>query len=97
MKSEGANYASRCDSSAEQRWGHPLLGFGRFLEGRGLWISHCVIPTCVAGALLLTSFERSPDQTTAPLATMMFGVALLFTFAAWVTGIQSLTERKDAQ
>ena len=84
MKTHDNNHSFRSVSFFEYRWGHPLPGFARFLGGTGFWISHAVIVSSVAGVLLLRWIETTLNQTIVTLATMMFGVALLFAFAGWI-------------
>ena len=50
-------HPSRSGLLFDRRWGHPLLGFARFLAGVGFWISHVVIVVGVVSVLLLTWFE----------------------------------------
>ena len=71
-------------ASDERRWGHPLLGFARFLVGTGFWISHGVIVVGVVAVLLLTWFDATINDTVGALARMLFRVACLFAFAGWL-------------
>ena len=84
MKAFKEKHQFESDLSFERRWGHPLLGFARFLGGAGFWISHVVIVSSVAGVLLLMWFDTTINKTIGTLATMTFGVALLFAFAGWI-------------
>ena len=69
-----STHPSRSELAFERRWGHPLIGFARFLASAGFWISHFVIVAGVGTALLLTSFDATIHHTTATIATMAFGV-----------------------
>ena len=84
MKSPKNEPTSGSGRSSERRWGHPLLGFARFLAGAGFWISHAIIVVGMVAVLLLTWSGATLDDITATLATMLFGVALLFAFAGWI-------------
>ena len=84
MKTRDNNHSFRSVSFFEYRWGHPLLGFARFMGGTGFWISHAVIVSSVAGVLLLRWLETTVHQPVGTLATMTFGVAFQFAFAGWI-------------
>lgn len=84
MKTLKNKHPSRSRLLFERRWSHPLLGFARFLAGAGFWISHVVIVAGVIGVLLLGWFDAIVNETVGTLATMAFGVALLFAFAGWI-------------
>lgn len=84
MKTPKNKHPSRSGLPFERRWGHPLLGFARFLAGAGFWISHIVIVAGVVGVLLSTWFDATIDETAATMATMAFGVAAFFAFAGWI-------------
>ena len=84
MKTQKNNHSPRSIPIIEHRWGHPLLGSARFLGSVGLGTSHAIVVSSVAGVLLLMWFNTIINATTGPLATMTFGVALLFDFAGWI-------------
>ncbi len=84
MKTLRNKHPSQSGLLFERRWGHPLLGFARFLTGAGFWISHGVIVAGAVAVLLLTWFDATIHQAAATMGTMAFGVALLFAFAGWI-------------
>lgn len=72
------------DRELEDRWGHPLLAFSRFLGGIGFWIVHAFIVVSICGFLVLDMFDVPVNEAIGTLAMMTLGIALLFAFAGWV-------------
>ena len=86
MRTQKYNHCSRYVPFMERLSGHPLRGFARILGGAGFWISHVIIVSGVAVVLRLMWSDTTINRTIETLATMMFGVALLFAFAGWIAG-----------